>query len=748
MATADLAAKITIGFDGDRATRGLANLKGQLNDLAKSAEGGAKSAGGAIGALSGGFGALSGVLSAIAPEIGIPLQILNAGLNVGLGLVHTVAGAVENVLGGAFRFAGQIIQHVIDLVGEGLSRAFELAEGAAHRFIDILKIGLLAGAALIEEVTRRSITASISEETALARLTTALHGNEDAAKSLHEWLQKVFEPQAPFPIDTIVDATTKLELFGLTAQTWLPLVGNMAAALHRPITDAAQAVAMSMMGNERMLREYGITARDLIAHGAPAAAGGRGVSVNAPGGEEKMASSLASVLQEKFGGGMERAMKTQEGLWSNFLTVLHKVWTAIGDQLLPVIKSFTAGITDLGNVLVGSGVFAKIGEALAGIVGEITSRVKELLTPANIEAFASGVVRALNWLADAGRWAWGIITQLFSAFSAGGPVSQIVTSVLSIGNAIYTGLIQPLAGGAVGVGKGLFAGLAAGFQLIARIVTTGNMQLLSAWILYLKDAITVGMSIAVVYIRWFRDEFTFALNWIQQMLPGIIATATKWFVDLGHTMLDLASIGVTIGAAIVIGLAPVASVMMIIVSAISLVVSAITGLLTVAAATVGALGANFIPGFKGITAGLDAASTAAIKTSGAAFMGAGAMAAAPLAATIGAGVLQEKIGGANEWLDKTVAPAGMHASEAAAQWVPAQGMRAPTVPWTNPMLGMGEGGAIRQTIGAAPTGMPQLGPDAPATRSDVALTNRHLQDINDSLRRLGVGPMQQYGGAR
>ena len=316
MAT-DLAAKITIGFDGSRAEHGLANLKGQFNDLTKETAKAASGAGGAIGALSGGFSALGSVLTAVAPEIGIPLQVLNFGLQAGLNSVNSVAHGVGSVLGGAFHAVSGVIESVVHTVGEGLSHAFEIAEGWAKRFLDTAKWGALAVVGLTEEIARRSIGASIESEVAFARLKTSLHGNVAAAQELKDWLERVFEPHAPFEISSIIDATTTLNLFGLQAQKWLPLVGNMAGSMGRNITDAAQAVSMGMMGNERMLREYGIAARDLIAHGADAAPGGHGVSVGGPEGEAHMAAALSSLLAEKFGGGMASYMQTQAGIWTN-----------------------------------------------------------------------------------------------------------------------------------------------------------------------------------------------------------------------------------------------------------------------------------------------------------------------------------------------------------------------------------------------------------------------------------------------
>jgi len=199
---------------------------------------------------------------------------------------------------------------------------------------------------------KSSLDAAQQMEVYRQKLQVAL---KDSAKAeeMFEWA-KGFSATSPFEMSEVVDATTRLELYGLSAKKWMPMVGNMAGAMGRRVTDGVEAVADAISGGglER-LKEFGISSQMLKG------AGWTGSYQDAKG-IATLKASLEKIMGEKFGGGMEKMASTVTGQLSNLSDALFQIKTAIGDSLLPGLKLVVPLATSLANTL------AKVAESPAG----------------------------------------------------------------------------------------------------------------------------------------------------------------------------------------------------------------------------------------------------------------------------------------------------------------------------------------------------------------------------------------------
>jgi hypothetical protein len=216
-----------------------------------------------------------------------------------------------------------------------------------------------------------AVSASMQMESYRARLQTAMHDTQKAAE-MFEWAKKS-AAKMPFEMGNIIDATTKLQLYGLSAKEWLPRVGDMAGAMGRDVTEAVDAVNMGLMGSVRSLRSFGISRNALLKAGAHEGKMPGTIAVAAPEDLEAMRTALIKVMETKFSGGMERQMATTAGQITNLKDAIFQMRAAIGDILLPTVKAVITPLRDFADWIkeISSsplGAWAvKVGTALAGI---------------------------------------------------------------------------------------------------------------------------------------------------------------------------------------------------------------------------------------------------------------------------------------------------------------------------------------------------------------------------------------------
>jgi hypothetical protein len=147
------------------------------------------------------------------------------------------------------------------------------------------------------------------------QLETAVKDTKLAGKLMSDAVK--FANKTPFETGSVVEATAKMEAYGISSKRWLADVADMAGATNKSIDQATEAMADATMGEFERLKEFGIKKEMLIA--AAAKKYGDNVVFNAKGqilDQIKLQDILQKTMQGKFKGGAEALSKTTKGLWS------------------------------------------------------------------------------------------------------------------------------------------------------------------------------------------------------------------------------------------------------------------------------------------------------------------------------------------------------------------------------------------------------------------------------------------------
>lgn len=91
-----------------------------------------------------------------------------------------------------------------------------------------------------------TIGANANMEQYLNTLTVVLKSHKKAAQTL-AWA-KDFANKTPFETDEIVDATAKLQSYGLNARKILPDIGNMSSVMGKSLDQGVEAIADAQTG--------------------------------------------------------------------------------------------------------------------------------------------------------------------------------------------------------------------------------------------------------------------------------------------------------------------------------------------------------------------------------------------------------------------------------------------------------------------------------------------------------------------
>jgi phage-related protein len=204
--------------------------------------------------------------------------------------------------------------------------------------------GVATGMAVFETINRgiqrlsgSTIGANASMEQYRNTLTVVLKDSKKAVETL-AWAEK-FAAQTPFEIPDVVEATVRLESYGLKAQEVLESTGNMAAVMGKPLMQAVEAVADAQTGELERLKEFGITKGMLI---NKAAEMGKKEVVNAKGQITDMKSfneALFALMEDRFKGGMEIQSKTYNGLVSNVSDSIGTIMRILSQPVFEKLKS-------------------------------------------------------------------------------------------------------------------------------------------------------------------------------------------------------------------------------------------------------------------------------------------------------------------------------------------------------------------------------------------------------------------------
>lgn len=172
-------------------------------------------------------------------------------------------------------------------------------------------------------------------------LNVVLKDQQKAAKMM-AWAVE-FANETPFETDSVVEATVRLQSYGIEAQKVMTQIGDMAGVMNKDLMQAVEAVADAQTGELERLKEFGITKAMITAKGAElyknqTIVNNKGQIVD----QQKFNDALFALMEERFKGGMEIQAKSYKGLMST----ISGVWKTGLAQM--------AGISGTGEIIEGS----------------------------------------------------------------------------------------------------------------------------------------------------------------------------------------------------------------------------------------------------------------------------------------------------------------------------------------------------------------------------------------------------------
>lgn len=220
-------------------------------------------------------------------------------------------------------------------------------------------------------------------------------GSAETARQKLAWLRD-FAAKTPFELPGLMEAATKLEAYGFSAEKYLGVLGDTSAALGKDVMAAVEALADATTGEFERLKEFGIRAS---VDGAKVAfdyvdkSGKQQRAVVNKNNREMIASTLTAIWNERYGGAMERMSTTWEGMWSNMKDAMTKALADAGKDLLPIFKPALEQVTAFLEGEQFRGILQTIGTSFAELV-PVIMRVFEAASPL-VEVFGQ-LVEALT----------------------------------------------------------------------------------------------------------------------------------------------------------------------------------------------------------------------------------------------------------------------------------------------------------------------------------------------------------------
>lgn len=378
------------------------------------------------------------------------------------------------------------------------------------------------------------------------QLNTATKDTDKAAKIMKNAVS--LANKTPFEAGELVQGAAMFESMGMSADKWLTLTGDMAAATNKSFDQAAEALIDAQTGELERLKEFGIT-KSMIAEKANQMFANQEV-VNNKGqivDQEKFNEAMIALMKDKYAGGMEAQAKTIKGMWSTVTGVTKSAMaTMLGmtedgsvrsGSALDIISQKVGGLaekfdrwqqdgtikrwaesfdTALGNVMAVVGpVFSTIGGLFQSFIGWFSG-----LSDGQQKAFTA-IVLVVGALGP-------LISLLGSAMTAFGSNFQTIMNFVSV-----LGKIVPVAG-LVKNGISLIMGLLSGpFGLAVAAAVAVGVTLYKNW-----DTIK----------RIGSNAFKTVMNWVDKAKNAI--TRLKNAVIDFVTNSPLGKIGSMVGGAI------------------------------------------------------------------------------------------------------------------------------------------------------------------------------------------------------
>lgn len=197
---------------------------------------------------------------------------------------------------------------------------------------------------------KEAVDAAAQIESYQATLETML-GSTDAARDRMEEYKDIAKI-TPFGLEDVVEGGNQLQAIGRYSRENLEMLGDLAAASNKPMEQVMNAYAKLATGQKgeasRMFQDLLISRNDWIE------ATGKGVSKSGEllASTEEMMAALPKIMKSKgFFGMMAKQAETANGKFSNLGDSVFSLRAALGERMMPTVKSVTGVLTGMVNTM-------------------------------------------------------------------------------------------------------------------------------------------------------------------------------------------------------------------------------------------------------------------------------------------------------------------------------------------------------------------------------------------------------------
>lgn len=229
----------------------------------------------------------------------------------------------------------------------------------------------------LADVGKSALESASGLEGYRSTLNVVLKDQQKAAKMM-AWAVE-FANKTPFETDSVVEATVRLQSYGIEAQKVMMQIGDMAGVMNKDLMQAVEAVADAQTGELERLKEFGITKAMITAKGAElyknqTIVNNKGQIVD----QQKFNDALFALMEDRFKGGMEIQAKSYKGLMSTIAGVwktglaqmagISGTGEIIEGSAFDAAKEGLGWVSDKMQSLSKSGTFEKIGKKIGSTV--------------------------------------------------------------------------------------------------------------------------------------------------------------------------------------------------------------------------------------------------------------------------------------------------------------------------------------------------------------------------------------------
>ena len=461
-------------------------------------------------------------------------------------VINTILNLRDNMSGGLIRAARNTagvtreMESATRSVVSFKNRAGSAINSAAKSFV---KFGTAAAGVTAALAAKTGLSEAMDLEGYRLQLETATKDTQKASEIMQYAIN--LANKTPFEGGELVEGAAKFEAMGMAAQKWLPLAGDMAAATNKSFDQATEALIDAQNGELERLKEFGITKAKIVEQGEKMFAGvqlvnNKGQIVN----QEKFNEALISLMQERFGGGMEKQATTMKGLWSTV--------TGVTKSALATIT----GIATDGSIRSGSAL-DMLKDKVQLLAGKLEEWQQNGTLDRIAQQFDQGLARgaelvgkAFQWVLDHGdtikRWVVGLGTALALV-----KVAQFASGVM---NAVKTVKLFATTVGTIVAANPVVLAIVAAIAAISLLVANWDKVKAKAGELWdgiktvfggIKDSIVGAFNSAKEavgsFFSWIGDKLS-ALDGAIESVPVIgsiyrgIKGAGSWVIDkvTGH----------------------------------------------------------------------------------------------------------------------------------------------------------------------------------------------------------------------